>query len=74
MDGSVPRTATARRRLDRPRFALERLVLRGLRYRFLLAASIIAAVALVAGGLVALLDADFSEPGEAVWWAFITEQ
>jgi hypothetical protein len=71
MDGSVPRTATARRRLDRLRFALERLVLRGLRYRLLLAASIVAAVALIAGGLVALLDAGFSEPGEAVWWAFL---
>ena len=71
MDGSVPRTGTARRRLDRLRFALERLVLRGVRYRLLLAASIVAAVALVAGGLIALLDGGFSEPGEAVWWAFL---
>ncbi len=71
MDRSVPRKPTARRTLDRLRFALERLVLRGLRYRLLLAASIVAVVALVAGGLVALLDARFSELGEAVWWAFL---
>lgn len=71
MDGSVPRRSTARRRLDRLHFGLERLVLRGLGYRLLLAASIVAVVALVAAGLVLLLDAGFSEPGEAVWWAFL---
>ena len=59
------------RALDRLRFALERLVLRGLQYRLLLAAAVVAAVALVAGGLVALLDPGFSELSEAVWWAFL---
>jgi hypothetical protein len=46
-------------------------VLRGLRYRLLLAASIVAVVALVAGALAALLDARFSDLYEAVWWAFL---
>jgi hypothetical protein len=58
-------------RLDRIRFGFERLLLRGLRYRLLLAASIVAAVALLAGGLVVLSDAGFSGLGEAVWWAFL---
>jgi hypothetical protein len=71
MDGPVPRRPTARRGLDRLRFALERLVLRGVRYRLLLAASVVVLVALVAGALVALLDGGFSEPGDAVWWAFL---
>jgi hypothetical protein len=37
---------------DRLRFGLERLVLRGLRYRLLLAAATVQAVALVTRGLV----------------------
>jgi hypothetical protein len=57
--------------LERTRFALERLVLRGLRYRLLLAASIVVAVALVAGVLVALLDAGSEDLSESVWWAFL---
>ena len=72
MGGPVRRTETARPRvLDRLRFGLERLALRGLRYRLLLAAAIVAVVALVTGGLAALLDADFSGLSEAVWWAFL---
>ena len=46
-------------------------MLRGLRYRLLIAASIVAAVALVAGGLIALLDAGSSELSAEVWWAFL---
>jgi hypothetical protein len=69
--GGSRRTWTRRQVLERTRFALERLVLRGLRYRLLLAAAIVAAVALVAGVLVALLDAGSLELGESVWWAFL---
>jgi len=57
--------------LDRIRFALERLVLRGLGYRLLLAASIVIAIAVIAGGLAAILDAGSSELGENVWWAVL---
>ena len=72
MGGPVRRTETARQRgLYRLRFGLERLALRGLRYRLLLAAAIVAVVALVMGGLAALLDANFSGLGEATWWAFL---
>jgi hypothetical protein len=46
-------------------------VLRGLGYRLLLAAAIVATVALTAGGLVAIFDADSSDLGESVWWAFL---
>ncbi len=65
MDRSESRSPTARA-LDRLRFALERLVLRGLRYRLLLAAAIVAVVALVAGALVMQLDPESSDLGEAV--------
>ena len=68
----VPRGPGAwRQALDRVRFSLERLVLRGLGYRLLLAAAIVATVALTAGALVAIFDADSSNLGESVWWAFL---
>jgi hypothetical protein len=60
-----------RRLAHRIRFGLERLILRGLPSRLLLAAMIIVIVALVAGGMVVLLDGDFAGPGDAVWWAFL---
>ena len=72
MDASEPlRSSAGQRGLHRLRFGLERLVLRGLRYRLLIAAAIVAAVALVAGGLIALLDSGFSELSKEVWWAFL---
>jgi hypothetical protein len=72
MDGSGARRPTTLQRLrDRLRFGLELLVLRGLRYRLLLAAAIVLAVALVAGALVAAFDTGFSDVGEAVWWSFL---
>ena len=72
MGTRMPRKTSPRRRVrDRIQFALERLLLRGLGARLLLAAAIVAAVALLAGGLVALLDPGFSDLGEAVWWAFL---
>jgi hypothetical protein len=46
-------------------------VLRGLGYRLLLAATIVATVALTAGAFVAVFDADSSDLGESVWWAFL---
>jgi len=60
-----------RRRRQRARFVVERLVLRGVSTRLLLAGVIIVSVALASGALVALLDGGFDEPGEAVWWAFL---
>jgi hypothetical protein len=72
LDASEPlRSSAGQRGLHRLRFGLERLVLRGLRYRLLIAAAIVAAVALVAGGLIALLDSGFSELSKEVWWAFL---
>ncbi|MEA3278737.1 MAG: hypothetical protein U9Q81_26245 [Pseudomonadota bacterium] len=59
------------RRLDQLRFSLERLLLRGLHYRLLLAASIVLLVALLAGLLVRLLAPGFDEVGESIWWAFL---
>ena len=46
-------------------------MLRGLPYRLLLAASIVVLVSLLAGALLALLDARSSDLGENVWWAFL---
>ena len=57
--------------MKRLRFTLERLLLRGVHYRLLAAALIIGSVALVAGVLVRLLDPQFEEMSDAVWWAFL---
>ena len=59
------------RRLDQLRLGLERLLLRGLHYRLLLAASIVLLVALLGGLLMRLLAPGFDEVGESVWWAFL---
>jgi len=56
---------------DRLRFRLERLILRGLGYRLLIAAVIVAATALVAGVLAVILVPEFSDPDSAIWWAFL---
>jgi len=53
------------------RFHLERLVLRGLGFRLLIAAVIVAVVALVAGELAVILVPELSDPGSAIWWAFL---
>ncbi len=72
MDGSGARRSAARQRVrDRLRFGLERLVLRGLRYRLLLAAALVLAIAAVTGALAAALDPGFANLGEAVWWSFL---
>jgi hypothetical protein len=59
------------RRLDQLRLGLERLLLRGLHYRLLLAASIVLLVALLGGLLMRVLAPGFDEVGESVWWAFL---
>ena len=59
------------RRLDQLRLGLERLLLRGLHYRLLLAASIVLLVALPGGLLMRLLAPGFDEVGESVWCAFL---
>jgi uncharacterized membrane protein len=55
---------------DRIAFRLERLVLRGVGYRLLLAAAIIALVALIAG-LLAIWLVDEVADSQAIWWAFL---
>jgi hypothetical protein len=55
------------RRLDQLRLGLERLLLRGLHYRLLLAASIVLLVALLGGLLMRVLAPGFDEVGESVW-------
>ena len=53
------------------RFTIERLLLRGLHYRLIFAAAIVAFVAISAGLLVLLLDPNFDQPGDAIWWSFL---
>lgn len=53
------------------RFTFERWLLRGLHYRLFIAAAIVAFVAISAGIVVLMLDPNFEEPGEAVWWSFL---
>ncbi|MEA3242505.1 MAG: hypothetical protein U9Q19_03585, partial [Pseudomonadota bacterium] len=53
------------------RFTIERLLLRGLHYRLILAAAIVAFVAISAGLLALLLDPNFEDVGAAVWWSFL---
>ncbi len=50
---------------------VERLLLRGMRYRLLLVALIIMALSIVAGAVVWLLEPSIGNPAEAVWWAFL---
>jgi hypothetical protein len=72
MDGGPQRTKpTHRRARDRLRFALERLLLRGLHYRLALAALIVVLVAVGGGALIALFDPAVSNLGDAFWWAFL---
>jgi len=55
----------------RLRFQLEQFALRGLKTRLLIAAALVVTVSLAAGFLVLGLDKGFSDPGEAIWWAFL---
>jgi hypothetical protein len=58
-------------RLSDIRFTIERLLLRGLHYRLILAAAVIAFVAISAGLLALLLDPNFEDVGEAIWWSLL---
>jgi len=72
MMGAIARVVDwVRARVHAGRFWIERLLLRGLGYRLLLAAVIIITVSVVAGGVLVLLDDDVSDLAEAVWWAFL---
>jgi hypothetical protein len=53
------------------RFWFELQMLRGLKTRLLMASLIVVAVAVTAGFLVSVLSEDFSNPAEAIWWAFL---
>jgi len=57
--------------MKRLKFTLECLLLRGVHYRLLAAALIVAFVAVLAGVLVRLLDPQFEELSGALWWAFL---
>jgi len=52
-------------------FTAERLLLRGVHYRLLVAALIVLTVSVLAGLAVRLLDPGFDELGGAIWWAFL---
>lgn len=72
MSSSAPHKPSALgRAANHIRFVLERLVLRGLPYRLLVAASLVAIAALLGGAIIRLFDSSFANLGEAVWWAFL---
>ena len=50
---------------------VERLLLRGMRYRLLLVALVIMTISIMAGAVVWLLEPSIGNPAEAVWWAFL---
>ena len=53
------------------KFRLERFLLRGTHYRLLFIGALIGMVSIVAGLLAFSATADFSSPGEGIWWAFL---
>jgi len=57
--------------LNRFRFGVELMLLRGGVYHLLLAAAIILIVAVVAGTLRVILVSDITHADESVWWAFL---
>lgn len=50
---------------------VERLLLRGMRYRLLLVGIVIATLSIVAGAVVWVLEPSIGNPAAAVWWAFL---
>lgn len=56
---------------NRFKFQLERFLLRGALSRLLVIALVLGAIALVTGLLVFRFTGGFSQPGEAIWWAFL---
>lgn len=57
--------------LDRFKFGLERTLVRGAQYRFLVVAALIGLISLFGGVLVLIGTGDFDSIGEAIWWAFL---
>lgn len=58
--------------LNRLKFRLERLVLRGAHYRLLIIAALLGLLSVLAGAIVHYFDAGFSgDFGDATWWAFL---
>ncbi|HEV2150248.1 MAG TPA: hypothetical protein VGR37_22810, partial [Longimicrobiaceae bacterium] len=60
-----------RRVVNRAKFQVERLMLRGTRYRLLVVAAVLGLLALVAGLLAFAATGAFGTPAEAIWWAFL---
>jgi hypothetical protein len=60
-----------RRGFNRLQFELERIVLRGARYQFVIIAVLICLVSLIAGMLVFSFTSTFEAYGESAWWAFL---
>ncbi len=56
---------------NRFKFRIERLILRGARFRLLVIALVMATIAVVAGLLAYVGAGGFDQPGEAIWWAFL---
>ena len=59
------------RLVDRLRFALERMMIRGTHYQLLLVALLIALISFASGVIVMLGTREFDSLGEAVWWSFL---
>jgi hypothetical protein len=59
------------RLLNRLKFRLERMLLRGPQYRLLVIALAILGVSVFAGVLAYVIDPAFAKPGDAIWWAFL---
>lgn len=60
-----------KRIVNRLKFQVERLVLRGAHFRLLVIAATIGVVSLVAGLVVYRYAGGFQGPGDAIWWAFL---
>ena len=56
---------------DSFKFYVERLILRGARYRLLLMVALIGVVSIIAGARVFRATPDFPSLREAIWWAFL---
>ena len=57
--------------VNKLKFFLERLLLRGVWFHILIMASLIAGISLIAGLLAYSFTSGFEDPGKSVWWAFL---
>ncbi|UCE87756.1 MAG: hypothetical protein JSU66_08635, partial [Deltaproteobacteria bacterium] len=69
--GSPPRVRRGFNLWNRVQFEIQRILLRGARYRLLLAALLVLTVSVVAGAVIGIVDTGLSDPREAIWWAFL---